>query len=132
MIRTALTITAFALAVPAVAQTDRTIGAETTIPYSASGAIRQYQVDRQDPRIVYMQDGRMRWYRVTLSGACLPTSNAATLITRTRGSDNRLDRFSLVGSSRFPGRLCGIESIKTALPPVGQPGAAKAGAPTPH
>ena len=117
MTRILIALTAAVLALPAVARDDRTIGAETTIPYSAAGAIRRYAVDRADPRIVHMQDGRLRWYRVTLTGACLPVDNQATLLTRTRG-ENRLDRSALVGSSRYPGRLCGIARIVNALPPV--------------
>ena len=113
---------ALAAATPGAAQQSREIGAETTIPYSSAGAIRAYHVDRADHRIVYMQDSRLRWYRVTLSGECLPVNNQATLLTRTR-SENRLDRFSLIGSSRYPGRLCGIERIVNALPPAGEPGA---------
>lgn len=110
-------------ATPALAQQSRKIGEETTIPYSAAGAIRQYVVDRDDHSIVDMQDSRMRWYRVKLSGDCLPPDNQATLITQTRGPNNRLDRFSLIGSSRYPGRLCGVDSIVNAVPPPGQPGA---------
>ena len=113
------------LAAPAAAQTPRVIGQETTIPYSASGGIRTYQVDRDDHRIVYMQDMRLRWYKVVLTGACLPPDNQATLITRVR-TDNRLDRFATIGSSRYPGRLCGITSIVHALPPAGQRGATEA------
>ena len=118
-------VLALAAANPGEAQQSRLIGVETTIPYSSAGAIRRYHVDRADHRIVHMQDARLRWYRVTLSGECLPVDNQATLLTRTRG-ENRLDRFSLVGSSRYPGRLCGIESIVNALPPAGEPGGARA------
>jgi len=117
-----LALSGTATALPA--QQSRVIGEETTIPYSVAGAIRQYQVDRADHRIVYMQDARLRWYRVQLSGECLPPDNQATLITRSRG-ENRIDRWTLIGSSRYPGRLCGIDSIVTALPPAGQPGAAQ-------
>jgi hypothetical protein len=109
-----------AASVPASAQISQKIGAETTIPLNRAGGIRTYIVDQADPTIVHMQDQRQRWYRVKLSGACLPVDNQAALITRTR-FDNRLDRQSFVGSNRYPGRVCGIDSIVNAVPPPGTP-----------
>jgi hypothetical protein len=108
----------------AVAQGDRGTGGETTIALNRSGGIRSYVVDRGDHRIVHMQDQRQRWYRVTLSGECLPVDGQAALITRTR-FDSRLDRQSTVSSNRYPGRVCGIDSIVQAAPPPGTSGAAR-------
>jgi hypothetical protein len=109
-----------AIAMPATAQISRELGAETTISLARAGGIRAYIVDKEDHSVVHMQDQRQRWYRVKLSGECLPVDNQATLITRTR-FDNRLDRQSFVGSNRYPGRVCGIDSIVNAAPPPGTP-----------
>ncbi|SOB86483.1 hypothetical protein SAMN06297144_1588 [Sphingomonas guangdongensis] len=113
-------------ATPAAAsvQSERRASGETTIPLNRSGGIRSYVVDHGDHRIVHMQDQRQRWYRVTLSGECLPADGQAALITRTR-FDSRLDRQSTVASNRYPGRVCGIDSIVHAAPPPGTPGAAR-------
>lgn len=102
------------------AQAAPVIGLETTIPLASRGGIRAYIVDKADPTIVHMQDQRLRWYKVVLSGQCLPIDNQAALITRAR-NDNRLDRSAFVASDRYPGRVCGIESIAHAAPPAGTP-----------
>jgi len=127
--RTASVLAALAvatLATAAPAQRSREMGQETTIPYTANGGVRAYQIDRADHRIVYMQDSQLRWYRVTLTGDCLSPDKTDTLVTKIRGN-SRIDRFAQVGSTRYPGRVCGIRSIVNSPTPAGQPGAKLAG-----
>ncbi|WP_147276261.1 hypothetical protein [Sphingomonas aracearum] len=98
-------------------------GKETTIDFAAGGIIN-FQPEGRDSNIVYLQDRRLRWYKVTLTGPCLPDATQNTIVYRP-SPGNRLDRFSSISSTRYPQLNCGITSITTSAPPPGQPGSAK-------
>lgn len=119
MIRLSLTIALLATALPASAQV-RTYGGETVIRNGASGGIRTTERGAPDGSVLYLQDRMLRWYRVTLSGPCFPDLPNDTLIYRTV-SDDRIDRFTTIGSRRYPGRVCGVRSILRSDAPPQQP-----------
>jgi len=96
-------------------------GQETSIPFAA-GAIRNFQAGPVGSNIIYLQSRTLRWYRVTLSGPCLPDRTLQTLIFKTNGNGS-FDRFSQIGSTRYPNRLCAVNSVVRSAPPLGQPGA---------
>lgn len=109
---------------PATASAQRSrvvVGKETTISYAANGGLRNWQAGPRGSNIVHVQDRRMRWYQVTLSGPCIRERSSFPLQFRTR-NDGQFDRFSQVWSRDRPGAICGVKSIKTSLPPKGQPG----------
>ena len=111
------------LATPPLAQQHRVpLGQETTIPYASPGGIRNIQPGSPDSSIVFLQDRRLLWYRVTLSGPCFPDRSLNQLGFRTN-TDGQLDRLSTIYSLRPPARSCGVRSITASGPPPGQPGA---------
>ncbi len=100
------------------------LGAETTITFASNGGIRNYHPG--EPGIVYLQDRRLRWYRVRLSGDCLQSRTGLDTLAFETDVTGTFDRFSTIRSSRFPAQVCGVTSIRSSLPPAGQPGAPKA------
>jgi len=95
---------------------------ETTIPFAAGGGIRNFEAGPAGSNIIFLQSRTLRWYRVTLSGPCLPDRTLQTLIFKTNGN-GAFDRFSQIGSTRYPNRLCAVNSVVRSDPPPGQPGA---------
>jgi hypothetical protein len=110
---------------PAAAQRHRApLGTETVINNAANGGIRNFQPGPSGSSTIYLQDRRLLWYRVDLSGPCFPERSLNQVGFRT-GPDNRLDRLSSIYSLRFAKRVCGVRSITASAPPAGQPGGPK-------
>ena len=122
MIRT-LAIAAALVAAPALAA-DRLLDPETTITFAGNGGLRDWQPGPPDSGIVYVRDRTQRWYRVTLTGPCV-RDRALDTLTYTTNTNGTFDRFSRVSVRRYPDQVCGVASIRTSLPPPGQPGARK-------
>ena len=124
----ALLIAAASLSLPGIAsaaQHHRPIGQETTIASAAGGGIRNWQAGPKGSDILYMQDRTLNWYRVQMSGPCLKQAPDIQTMTYTTDTSGQLDTFSTLHFVNLPGLSCGIRSIKTSLPPPGQPGAPK-------
>lgn len=111
------------VAAPALAADKRPVGTETTIGFAAGGGLRNWQAGPAGSRIVYVQDRRLQWYAVTLTGPCVRGPHGAMRFVYTTDANGTFDRFSHVSSPDTPGATCGVTSIKTSLPPKGQPGA---------
>ena len=120
---TLLTTAALALAAQAAPATPAP--QETTIAFAANGGIHNFEAGPRGSGVVFLQARNLRWYKVTLSSDCLPNGAFQTLIFKTN-VNGTFDRFSRIGSTRYPGRLCGVNSIVRSDPPPGQPGAKKA------
>ena len=117
---TALAALASLTAVAAAAQT-RQIGIETNIVDAGNGGIRNVEAGPPGSNLVYLQDRRLRWYAVKMSGPCL-SDRALDTIGFSTDTTGTFDRFSQITSTRYPGRVCGVTSIVTSAPPPGQPG----------
>ena len=98
----------------------RTYGQQTFIIDAGNGGIRRFDKAGGDGSTVYLQDRRQRWYQVVLTGPCFPDQGLDTIVYRTH-PDGRFDRFSNVGSTRYPGRTCGVTSVLRSDAPPGQP-----------
>ncbi len=117
MLTTLLTLLAATVPLPAQeAPQTRPIGVETQISFAANGGIRDWRRGPEDSNIVYLQARNLRWYEVTLTGPCLDNTSFEPMIYTT-GPGGALDRFSRISSARNPDLVCGVESIKTSLPP---------------
>jgi hypothetical protein len=93
----------------------RQIGKETSIPFASQEGLRDWERGSSDD-ILYVQDYRLDWYRVQLSGPCI--SNLGSLrVAYTTGPGGTFDQFSQVYSTDFPHMTCSVLSIKTSLPP---------------
>ncbi|MCM8731869.1 hypothetical protein ACFO8O_12950 [Hephaestia sp. GCM10023244] len=114
---------ASALAAPTPAE--RKIGVETRITFASGGGIRNWQAGPPESGILYMQDRTLKWYKVTLSGPCIETRVGPMTVVYTTDSTGTFDTFSRLTFPDYPGRVCGVKSIRTSLPPAGQPGAPK-------
>lgn len=97
---------------------------ETVIRDAGNGGIRNFQQGPAGSSIVFLQDRTQRWYRVTLSGPCVPDRSLQTILFRTDATGT-FDRFSQIASRRYPGQVCGVRSIVASPPPPGQPGASQ-------
>ncbi len=93
---------------------------ETVIRYAANGGIRNVETGPPGSDIVYLQDRTLRWYRVTMTGPCLPDRSLQTIAFRTDALGT-FDRFSQIVSLRFPDRACGVRSIVASDAPPAQP-----------
>ena len=122
MTRMIFALLALTAASPALAQIP--LGTETTIPYAANGGIRNMQAEGSGSNIIYLQDRTQRWYKVVLSGPCLPDRTLDAISFKT-DSNGTFDRFSQIRSLKNPERTCGVTSIVGSAPPEGQPGAPK-------
>ncbi|USU08496.1 hypothetical protein NF700_15745 [Sphingomonadaceae bacterium OTU29MARTA1] len=116
------TLSIILLASPVLARDDRAIGRETVIGFASGGGLRDWQAGPPNSGIVYVRDRTLRWYRVQLTGPCIK-DRALDTLTYTTDPNGTFDRFSRVSLRRFPNQICGVRSIKTSLPPKGQPGA---------
>lgn len=103
-------------------QQQREVGVETTIPY-ANGGIRNWESGPADSNIVYVQDRRLYWYKIELTGPCIDTDVGPMTVQYTTNVAGSLDTFSKLTFPDYAGRTCGIKRITTSLPPPGQPGA---------
>lgn len=65
---------------------------------------------------IFVQDRRMRWYKVELTGPCSDRFGGEPLIFE-GGPMNELDRFSSIRSARNPYVVCGVSAIETSAPP---------------
>ena len=119
MIRLPLCIALLATALPASAQV-KTYGEQTFIIDVGNGGIRRFDKAGGDGSTISLQDRRQRWYQVVLTGPCFPDVGQDTIVYRTN-PDGRFDRFSYVGSTRYPGRTCGVTSVLRSDAPPGQP-----------
>jgi|GEM_PF-1748302 len=109
---------------PAVARPDRPLGVETAIVNVGNGGLRNWVSGEPGSDTMFVQDRRLRWYRVALTGNCVnrPGNDTVRYTTDVTG---RFDRFSKISTLRQPTRVCGVTSIRTSAPPAGQPGAHK-------
>lgn len=105
-------------ATPAAARTDAAIGVDAQIPFANSGNIRDWRPDGMDA--LYVQDGRGRWYRAALIGACVDLPNANQVAFLTQGPDV-LDKFSAIS---VRGKRCPFSALLTSAAPPNR-GAAK-------
>lgn len=115
-----LFIPLLALAAPATAQ-PRPVGTETVIPFAASGNLREWQRGGAQSDVLYVRDRTEQWYRVTLTGPCRLDQPLDTL-SYTTDASGTFDRFSTIRVARFPQQTCGVQSIRTSLPPEGHQG----------
>ena len=124
----ALTV-AFATAALASAagavQHSRAVGVETTIPFAGNGGIRNWEAGPPKSGVIYVQDRRLKWYRVQMSGPCIQSKGGPLTVQYTTDNNGTFDTFSKLSFPDYGNRTCGVESIKTSLPPPGQPGAPK-------
>jgi hypothetical protein len=104
-------------------QQQRQVGVETTIPYAANGGIRNWESGPADSGIIYVQDRRLRWYKVEMSGPCLQTDVGPLTVQYTTNAVGAFDTFSKLTFPDYANRTCGVKRITTSLPPPGQPGA---------
>jgi hypothetical protein len=129
---TSVLTAAFAIAAftgsASAAQHQRQIGKETAIPFASNGGIRNWQAGPPKSGIIYVQDRRLDWYRVEMSGPCIETKGGPMTVLYTTDNNGRFDTFSKLTFPDYADRTCGVKSITTSLPPSGQPGAPK----TPH
>lgn len=105
------------------AQHKRPIGEETTIPFASNGGIRNWQADRKDDNVVYVQDRTLHWFRIDLTGPCVRIAGDPMTIRYTTDNSGTFDKFSRLTFPNSRDTSCGVKSIKTSLPPPGQPGA---------
>ncbi|TPG13477.1 hypothetical protein EAH87_17305 [Sphingomonas koreensis] len=105
----------------------RPIGKETTIAFASNGGIRNWEAGPPKSKILYVQDRRLDWYRVELSGPCLDRNRGDMTINYTTDAIGAFDRFSTLTFPNAGYTVCGVKSIQTSLPPPGQPGAQKPG-----
>lgn len=112
------------LATRAIAADRPPVGTETVITYASGGGLRQWQRGGVDNGILYVRDRREQWYQVTLTGPCR-LDRALDTLTYTTDVNGTFDRFARVKVARYPEQTCGVKSIRTSLPPKGQPGAPK-------
>lgn len=96
------------------------IGVETSIPFADHGGIRNWTNGPFGTNTLYVQDRRQLWYQVELSGPC--ANDSFLTIAYETGATGHFDRFSRLWSTRDPQMRCSVLSVKTALPPEGQPG----------
>lgn len=115
-----ITLLLIALAAASPAQTQPVAPKETVIHFAANGGISNIQPGPPRSNLVYLQDRRLQWYRVTLTDPCLPDRTLQT-VTFTTDVSGTFDRFSRIGSLRFLGRVCGVTSIVESPAPPGQP-----------
>ena len=115
---TSFALIALALATPT--QSAPVAPKETVIHHAANGGIRNFQPGPPRSSVVYLQDRRLKWYRVTLTGPCLPDRSLQAISFKT-DSTGTFDRFSQIASRRYPGRTCGVRSIVDSPAPPGQP-----------
>src|SRR3546814_4603755 len=96
----------------------------TLFPYTTGfRSIRNWQAGPPRSGILYMQDRSFKWYEVTMSGPCIESHAGPVAVVYTTDNIGTFDRFSNVTFPDFGHRSCGVKSIKTSLPPPGQPGA---------
>lgn len=115
----------FVAGLAGAAPADRPVGRETTIEFASNGGLRDWQRGPAGSDIVYVRDRTERWYQVTLTGPCARYATQDALVYTT-DNNGTFDTFSRVSVPRqMPGAVCGVTSIKTSLPPPGQPGARK-------
>ena len=91
-------------------------GVETKITFASNGGLRDWEPGPPNSGIVYVRDRAEHWYQVTLSGPCV-RDRALDRLTYTTDNTGTFDRFSRVKVGRFPDQVCGVEGIKTSLPP---------------
>jgi hypothetical protein len=124
MLRQTLVLAIALIAAPALAAPQQQgVGKETSISFAGNGGLRNWQAGPRGSNRVYVQDRRLRWYAVQLSGDCIRGNNGSPTFRYTTDANGRFDTFSRVSSSDTPYAVCAVESIKTSLPPAGQPGA---------
>jgi hypothetical protein len=117
---------AFAIASTAnAAQHGREIGKVTTIPFASNGGIRNWEAGPPKSGIIYVQDRRLDWYRVAMSGPCIQSRGGPLTVLYTTDNGGRFDTFSKLTFPDYGNRTCGVKSITTSLPPPGQPGTPK-------
>lgn len=112
------------LATPAVARKDRPVGVETIITFAGNGGLRDWQAGPANSDILYVRDRALRWYQVQLTGPYIK-DRALDTLTYTTDANGTFDRFSQIMMRRYPNQVCGVRSVRTSLPPQGQPGAPK-------
>lgn len=115
---------ALAASAAGAADRHRPIGVETVIPFAANGGLRDWQAGPPRSGVIFVKDRREQWYRVTLSGPCT-TNRAMDSIDYKTDANGVFDRFSTLTVGQYPNQICGVTSIRTSLPPKGQPGAPK-------
>jgi len=120
----ALATASFAAAASA-AQHHRPIGKETTIPFASNGGIRNWDAGPPNSGVIYVQDRRLDWYQVQMSGPCIQSKGGPLTVVYTTDNSGAFDTFSKLTFPDYAGRTCGVKSITTSLPPPGQPGAPK-------
>ncbi len=123
-----LALGATVIALPAAAQQRTPPGKETVITFAGNGGLRDWQAGPPDSGIVYVRDRNLNWYRVQLTGPCA-RDRALDTLRYTTDVNGTFDRFSRVSLARYPNQICGVTSIRTSLPPKGQPGAPKVNPP---
>ena len=107
------------------AQHSRPIGKETSIPFASNGGIRNWEAGPPKSGIIYVQDRRLDWYRVEMSGPCIQSKGGPLTVIYTTDNSGMFDTFSKLTFPDYANRTCGVKSITTSLPPPGQPGAPK-------
>ena len=107
------------------AQHQRPIGKETTIAFASNGGIRNWEAGPPKSGIIYVQDRRLDWYRVEMSGPCIESKGGPLTVVYTTDNGGAFDTFSRLTFPDYGHRTCGVKSITTSLPPPGQPGAPK-------
>ncbi|WP_246586901.1 DUF6491 family protein [Stakelama flava] len=89
---------------------------QVSIAFASNGGLRNWTRGTDDSSL-YVQDSRLRWYYVRLSGPCLKYMTSMS-IGYTTDSNGSFDRFSHVFDLSQPERVCGAESIvRSAKPP---------------
>ena len=113
---------ATALAAAPVMAADPATGRETVITFAANGGLRHWTPGAPGSGIVYVRDRTERWYQIRLTGPCVQ-DRALDTLTYTTDNAGTFDRFSRVSVARYPGRVCGVTSIRASAAPPGEPGA---------
>lgn len=103
----------------------RPIGKETSIPFASNGGIRNWEAGPPKSGVLYVQDRQLKWYKVQMTGPCIQSKGGPLTVQYTTDNGGQFDTFSKLTFPDYAGRTCGISSIKTSLPPHGQPGAPK-------
>ncbi|TPG41008.1 hypothetical protein EAH79_07685 [Sphingomonas koreensis] len=103
----------------------RPIGKETTIAFASNGGIRNWEAGPPKSGIIYVQDRRLDWYRVQMSGPCVESKGGPMTVRYTTDNNGAFDTFSKLTFPDYANRSCGVKSIQTSLPPPNQPGAPK-------
>jgi|GEM_PF-1390145 len=85
--------------------------AEASIPFVNQGGVRDWQV--ADDNKIYIQDGKGKWYLVTLATPSPELPYATTIGFETKGLD-KLDRFGAVVVS---GTRYALSSLVESAPP---------------